>query len=286
MSRIEQDPNLDVCPDFTSARYLALRDQFIAASTHKTVAVLLAESWTQENNGRKEVFAQQKRQRFGDIDLSKSVPDYLPPRPSSFAIEKLDKGEYVELYYFTKEGIEEANDRGMGMDVKKDDELTWEQFERARWNFCECVTNAGWPEAHVKALSGFFMALTSHAHCVEPPYGPRALLLYQARVRRAWHDELARGRGFNIALINAKLMGEMFREVISEVQAEALRQLEDDVNYSRDSPHPHAGSYNRQPSRSRSPIGSSYDHLRDQSPVPPGPSRKRKRSRRRPRYGY
>ncbi|THH08017.1 hypothetical protein EW146_g9122 [Bondarzewia mesenterica] len=284
MPRIcEQDPNLEVCPEFTSACYLVLRERLIAADTHATVAVLLKESWTQENNARKVAFTQQKRQRFGDIDLSKPVPDYISPPPSSFAIEKLDKGEYVELYYFTKEGIEEANNRNMGMGIKNDNELTWEQYDHAWLILYQRVMIAGWPEAHVSSLLHFFSEINSHRYRARLPYGPRALLMYQATVRRAWHDELARGRGFNISLINEKLLGSIYSDIIWGEQAEAVREVEA-TSYSPGPPRTRAGSYHRQSSRSRSPAGSSFGPVRDQYSVSPAPSRKR--ARRRPRYGY
>ncbi|KAJ7829330.1 hypothetical protein B0H13DRAFT_1916589 [Mycena leptocephala] len=50
------------------------------------------------------VEAEKKKPKLGSFDSALVIPDFLGPRASNFAKKKLDAKEYVELWYWTKEG--------------------------------------------------------------------------------------------------------------------------------------------------------------------------------------
>ena len=62
-------------------------------------------------------------------------------------------------------------------------------------------------------------------HYRQWPYGEHALLIYQAHVRRDWHDQLKLGSGFNIAIVNETLLQSIHREIMDKKQAEAMDEV-------------------------------------------------------------
>ncbi|KAG1737229.1 hypothetical protein EDB19DRAFT_1829656 [Suillus lakei] len=60
-----------------------------------------------------------------------SKKDDLVITPSSFALHKLDKGEYIELWYFTNDGLDEASikktidDNAMILLILADGSMVW-----------------------------------------------------------------------------------------------------------------------------------------------------------------
>ncbi|THH06159.1 hypothetical protein EW146_g9698 [Bondarzewia mesenterica] len=271
------NPELEIAPDFTSDHYLPLRQELINAipdSTHESIAQRLQDSWALEHGARLDAFnaqrqlAQEEREqaqrdeterlrqvalqseqdklseldkiheRFGKASEDLMVDDYLVPRPSNYALEKLRKYEYVELYYFTPEGCREtalyANDTSdntyaiaedgdrltlktaastASRHVIKDAALTWEQVELARPIFFQHISTLQWPAQYIEWNMHFFLRLGSHPYRGRVPFGPRALVHYQARVRRQWHDALAQKRGFNLSIINEALLRQIFDEL-------------------------------------------------------------------------
>jgi len=57
------------------------------------------------------------------------------------------------------------------------------------------------------------------------PNGERVLLAYQAKARRQWHEDIARGQGFNIAQINPKLLATVADEVWDMIRLESVRKV-------------------------------------------------------------
>jgi hypothetical protein len=159
-------------------------------------------------------------------------------RPTTFAIEKLRRFEYVPLWYFTQQGRQAADkDRASNEDLwdvtktsdnrlslrtassnrpspnaLSDEQLTWEQFMDANHLFCRWLIPAGWPEDYAKILLSFFWQLENHEDMGNPE-GKETLLLYQARTRKAWHDELKADHFFNIAKLSEKKMSAYCKEV-------------------------------------------------------------------------
>jgi hypothetical protein len=244
----------------------------------------LAETWTQHNNTRKEAWAAQqqadqlereqeeeaqrlareeelrqereaaeaeqreldrKKPKMSDFNRNRPAPDFLFPLPASFAINKLENFEYVELWYFTADGCAEAArhhrtvaEEAFGLTQKdsiisikplssyrasnrvvRDQDLTWRQFETAKTAFLIHATKAGWPKEHREALATCWRDLETHEYR-DRSHGERMLLLYQARIRKEWHDSMKRQDSFNIALFNDTLLRSISDEVWHQVKEE------------------------------------------------------------------
>ena len=108
--------------------------------------------------------------------------------------------------------------------VVQDANLSWRQMEIAKTTLIQHITKCGWAQKVVTTLAQFFMNLEVHHYC-QRAYGEHALLTYQARVRRDWHDQLKLGNGFNIAIINETLLQSIHREIMDKKQAEALDEV-------------------------------------------------------------
>lgn len=81
-----------------------------------------------------------------------------------------------------------------------------------------------WPQKHVQSLAHFFFNIE-----LDPmrsrPNGEKILIAYQAKVRRQWHDDLSRGLGFNIALINQKLLSTVAEEVWDTIKLDVIKKV-------------------------------------------------------------
>jgi hypothetical protein len=278
MPRIETDPGLEILPDHTSPDYLALRTVLIDTGLTVDEAVeRLNTTWTQGHNTRvgawnhqveEDAQAEEERQRamleqeeeirlqrereeeaekqeaekkkpkISDFDEDAMIEDFLMPRPSSYALRKLEDFEYVELYYFTQEGCVDAlenqhtmNDDTFGItrqdsmiqlrsisslkaskNVIQDVELSWRQMTMGKTTYLANLATARWPEKHVNALTQFFLQLKMHPFRSRP-HGEKILILYQARARRDWHDKLKLKQAFNIAHVNSGLLRSISEEV-------------------------------------------------------------------------
>ena len=154
--------------------------------------------------------------------------------------------EYVELWYFTTEGITDASkitptaaddtfgfmrtEAGLALQQIKaskasrnaicDEALSWEQIMTARHNILSSASM--WPEKHRLALAEFFMNLEARKASGAKP---RPLILYQATVRRRWHHALKGvGQPFNIAIINNDLLAKLENEIRDQDHEEMKKQ--------------------------------------------------------------
>lgn len=161
------------------------------------------------------------------------TPSYLPPRPCAYALHKLEKGEYVELWYFTLEGCAAADNEcstaqeahRASRHVLPDEKLTWDQYCIGNSDFQLAISAADWPATHVAMLEAFFYTLSRHPF-TRRPRGNDALITYQARVRRHWHEQLARDEGYNISKINLGLLNGIMRELLSSAQEERISRCD------------------------------------------------------------
>jgi hypothetical protein len=153
----------------------------------------------------------------------------------------LRKVEYVPLWYFTQKACRTADkDRDPNeelWDITKtsdnrfafrtatsnrpsanalsDEDLTWEQFMDANHLLLRWLIPQGWPPDYAKVLSTFFWKIENHEELALDG-GKDTLLLYQARQRRAWHDDLKADHFFNLSNITEKKMGPIRREADSQ----------------------------------------------------------------------
>ncbi|KAJ7433954.1 hypothetical protein B0H11DRAFT_2119934 [Mycena galericulata] len=131
---------------------------------------------------------EKKKPKLGEFDAALVIPDFLGPRASNFAKKKLEDKEYVELWYWSKEGCLDAEslrggveaDESFGLSqvgstlslkpltaykaskkVVRDEELSWAQLSIAKTGFLAAIVAAGWPKAHCAALASLLSSMRS-----------------------------------------------------------------------------------------------------------------------------
>ena len=196
-----------------------------------------------EDDLRKE--AEKKKPRLEPYDVERRVEKWIQPRPSSYALNKLNNLEYVELDYFTPKGCRDAatdSNKSVSHDalsftqvgdtfairpmaairpskhIRNDEDISWEDMIDAKNIMLHFMAKSGlWPDAHAASIVAFFFDLEHHQR-KDQKNGKPALLLYQSRVRREWFDALKRGEGFNIELIEEELLRACAEEVNENIR--------------------------------------------------------------------
>lgn len=295
--------------------------------THEQVAQQLVDAWTEDNHARKAVFDQQqhelqvareeaeriaqeeedrlreeqqqkdiaeqlelekKKPKLKPLDKSRQVGDHIAARPSAYALNKLENHEYIELWYFTEEGCQDAadyqhttTDETFGLSkvdnflalravsaakasrhAIKDMDLTWRQMTIAKNLLLSYMGRFKWPDEYTQSLAGFFINIELSDRRARPN-GERTLIIYQARVRREWHDAIKRNEAFDISVINRELLRTIADEVYETVRAEALKQ---DSSRSSRSPDRERGRHHRKQSRHFGPSSRPSRHSQSRSP--------------------
>ncbi|KAG1900885.1 uncharacterized protein F5891DRAFT_951235 [Suillus fuscotomentosus] len=142
MPRLPSDPNLSFCPNYADDAFINTRLQLTNENiTEAQAIVILRNIWQAENDATKlqwqeqlnedrdrlkneeqerqeqETHDKEEAARKEDRKKNKhkytAVPNLDVPLkatilPSSYALCKLDKGEYIELWYFTNDGLDDA----------------------------------------------------------------------------------------------------------------------------------------------------------------------------------
>ncbi|KAG2754610.1 hypothetical protein P692DRAFT_20845270 [Suillus brevipes Sb2] len=164
----------------------------------------------------------------------------LRPRPDSaddeimvsdFALRKIDKGHYVELYYWTNAGVADAHanyrtrdDEGMvpttgddgstiwvsaGMTkpsskVVADRNLSSVEFAQAVPRMIKAMEEYDWPTQRVNMLASFWGSIILHRYWNSTDHiAQRAILIYQEEQRRAWHNAIPLPKGaWDISIID------------------------------------------------------------------------------------
>ncbi|KAF7315770.1 Reverse transcriptase ribonuclease h [Mycena indigotica] len=146
--RLLSDPNLAICPDFSSDAYDIIRAALTTQNSGITDPIAaLQKSWTDNNEKEKERWANQvaadeaeraeqerlrreaedqaaaavaqaaeaekleaekKKPKLGDFNITTAPPARLETRLSHYAQKKLEKKEYVYLWPFTPKGLAET----------------------------------------------------------------------------------------------------------------------------------------------------------------------------------
>lgn len=191
--------------------------------------------------------AEKKKPKINGFDETVSVGDSISPRPSQYAIQKLNNFDYIELWYFSPDGCKEAlrtarsvaDDFGL---TRVDDQLTirpayafkaskaavadhdllFSTFLRAKNLFLMQLSKAKWPQSHIDALSLFFWHLENHPIRNNSEIGDTVILHYASRVRLDWHDRLKRDEGFNIAIVNETLLRAINEELWDRIRSRTL----------------------------------------------------------------
>ncbi|KAG0700562.1 hypothetical protein DFH29DRAFT_876479 [Suillus ampliporus] len=154
--------------------------------------------------------------------------------PSSYALRKLDKGDYVELWYFTNDSLDDVKLKSSidedamimamlaGGDtawvsaastrnaraVIDDQNLNFEEFCQACPRIIQAMQEAAWPADHIQMMAMFWRNLQVHDFCsMRDPLAQKALLIYQAEQRKRWHIAVkSAGGAYDLSRINEVLL--------------------------------------------------------------------------------
>lgn len=194
--------------------------------------------------------AEKKKPRMKDFDDDITVGNFIAPRPAQYALRRIEEFEYVELWYFTPEGCADATQRQLtqhddtfgltrvddivtlksvsslkaSKNVIPDSELSFRQMSMAKNAFIPLMTKYQWSAKSITAFAQLFTQLELHQYR-QREFGERALITYQARVRREWHDQLKLGSAFNIGIINEDLLHGIFKELMDKAQILSLSEV-------------------------------------------------------------
>ena len=194
--------------------------------------------------------AEKKKPKMKDFDEAATVGSFIGPRPAQYALRRIEEFEYVELWYLTPEGCADAtqrqltqNDDAFGLtkvddvvalrsvsslkaskNVIPDAELSFCQMSMAKNAFIPLMTKYLWTEKSINAFAQLFTKLELHPFR-QREFGERALITYQAWVRREWHDQLKSGSSFNIGVINEDLLHNIYRELLDKAQLLSLSEV-------------------------------------------------------------
>jgi hypothetical protein len=277
MPRVIFDPNLAQCPDYNLDVYQNIRAPLVNQNTdHAQAAAILTNIWNGQNalekqqwqeqldeesaeaEARRVEVAEEERLRQEEIEKEKEeqrkeeekknaikyvpIPDRdVPTRPpviaSSVATRKLEKGEYVPLWYFTNAGLEDTMKSFNVVDedalslirredgstvlvpslnpkeskaLVEDQSLSWEDFSIAAPRMIEAMSRARWPNERVQMMANFWANLTIHPfRSSGSALEKSTLLLYQSEQRKLWHQTInSPGYGYDLSRINQELVKE------------------------------------------------------------------------------
>ncbi|KIM73068.1 hypothetical protein PILCRDRAFT_93218 [Piloderma croceum F 1598] len=277
MPRLLFDPNLAQCPDYNLNIWEPTRTPLINPTTdHAQAAVVLTNIWNAQNaverqqwqaqldqdaaeaEARRDEVEEQERLRQEEIDREKEeqrkeeekknaikyapIPDRdVPTRPpviaSAVATRRLEKGEYVPLWYYTNAGLEDATRSFNIVDeealslirredgstslvpsltskeskaVIEDKFLSWEEFSIAAPRMIDAMSRARWPNDRIKMTANFWSNLTVHPfRSSGNQLDKNTLLLYQGEQRKLWHQAISSpGHGYDLSRINEQLLSQ------------------------------------------------------------------------------
>ncbi|KAG2032749.1 hypothetical protein BDR03DRAFT_873355, partial [Suillus americanus] len=164
------------------------------------------------------------------------IPDDETITPCSYALCKLEKGEYLELWYFTNGGLDEVtakktvDDDAMVLStlpdgatawvssastrsarsVVNDEDLSFEDFCQACPRFLLALEEADWPQDRLRMMALFWRNLQVHKYrSAWEPLAQKTLLVYQAEQHRHWHVVAKSPAGpYDISVVNEKVLQE------------------------------------------------------------------------------
>ncbi|KIJ06983.1 hypothetical protein PAXINDRAFT_91156 [Paxillus involutus ATCC 200175] len=204
----------------------------------------------QEEEQAKQEERKRYKSKFTPIP-NRPLPTTSLLRPSQHALNKLRKGEYVPLYFFTNKGIREAEDDGSGDEdlltlvqtdkgptfqmaasakAKKhkvrDEHLTWEEFSQANYHMIAAMKQQDWPDEWISMVHDFWVAFKMHSWRHDPSeYRKRALLLYQGRVHRDWHKTLGTLAAFRLLPLREERLNELHQELLDNAYAAKIKAV-------------------------------------------------------------
>ena len=161
----------------------------------------------------------------------------VPSRPliilAISAVQKMDKGEYVLIWYYTKVGLENTksfvaidndaltlvtNSDGTttaipatsSRDAKgmvEDHDLTMEQFQVGAMRMLTAMKQANWPTDRIQMMEAFWTNIMDHPYRTSLDKQELALLLYQSEQRKQWFQTInSPAYAYNLRGINEEVL--------------------------------------------------------------------------------
>ena len=199
-------------------------------------AALVAE----EARKDKEEKRNKKRENLRDFELGTPMTPRANDHIHTYAAEKMAKGEYVDLWYFTTEATQEAEGLiRMDLDsdtfglvketngklslstnpsskasaqAKPDHLLSWEEVMEAKNLFLKWIADEEWPKEHQKMFSQFYVKMDMHPE-LRTLHGKKIFTKYHAQMRLFWYDENKRDHPFDVSIINERELDKCRRSV-------------------------------------------------------------------------
>ncbi|KAJ7587764.1 hypothetical protein C8J56DRAFT_1050998 [Mycena floridula] len=268
MSEPLNDPLKESCPAFGSAAFETIIQKIVTERkiTRKEAIQDLTTDWEESHAERVAAFKAEKpdppeepepatnNQKVPKVNAALAVPTVHDAIPSFYAIDKLEKYSYIELWYFTPEGCEDnalsqrlLDTKGYGLSrgdsssavtlklisslktsskIVADSLFSWEQFELDSTSFLQAIEpRANWP----KEIVGHFQGIKNHSMRQEKQgveeIGKSVLICYADIIRVDWHDHILQDKEtFSIGIINEDLIiqlrfGQMTAKLESSSQA-------------------------------------------------------------------
>ncbi|KAF9060253.1 hypothetical protein BDP27DRAFT_1494264 [Rhodocollybia butyracea] len=198
--------------------------------------------------------AEEEKKKFKPppMDQMASIPTHSQASPLPFALEKMRKYEFVELWYFGMDGCEEArinslaeSTTGYGFAAAGDDatiaalrplstltkspkaipdeRLSFTHLSIAKTLYIHTMNEVGWPVEYIKAWAHFYTILENHHFRRIEPHGEQVLVKYQAHMRRDWYRLLlAKKPVFNVALINEDLVSKLEDDILRQMRLDSM----------------------------------------------------------------
>ena len=224
----------------------AVADEVQAKEAARQLAVASEELLRQQELADKEAALSKERKKlknkFVPVPKAKALVDLIC-LPAKYALKHMENGTYVELFYFTNQGIADAEEvatapsdesfvwkqqdngtpslveastakRGLKTDMLPDEKLSWEQFFEATPRIIQFMKRYHWPQDRIDMFCSFFLGIQSHRwRTSSHPLCKKSLLFYQAKQRRLWHHTIGSDFGFTLA----------------EIEEEVLRNIRDEL---------------------------------------------------------
>jgi hypothetical protein len=169
--------------------------------------------------------ADKKRTRFPTFTKGQELDTAFGNVALPFAQEKVNKGELVPLYYYTKEGLAEARAASYGALIDgdtlglsrvgdtmtlrpiaahsaskyeiPDEQLCWGDTQFAKIGYLLAIAKADWPIEWQDAVGAIFARIEAHEGR-EEEFVEQSLVIYLAKMRVAWHLGFKSGKTFDI----------------------------------------------------------------------------------------
>ena len=258
MPHLLVDPNTTQCPNYSLDIYHTVRVPFVTPdSDHHQAAIILTTVWGAQNTVKKQQWQDQLNQDAAEVDerrqereeikrvrqeeldkekeeqhkderkknKSKFVPILargVPTTPliivSALATRRMDKGDYIPLWYFTNSSLDDTakafsifEEDALSL-IKRDDgstslvptlsskesrsvvedcKLSWDDFCIAAPHMILVMSQSEWPPDRITMMTEFWTHINTHPfRSSRDPLDRSTLPLYQAEQRKLWHQAI------------------------------------------------------------------------------------------------